>query len=126
MYKLAGNTSAIITGESSLAAWPFIQCMEFNEGASSAASSCYASTMATSGVPYSTITACAANEASDVQKAGKEATPTHDYVPWVLVDGKLLSNTNLLLPTICKAYTGPAPASCSRNLNEAPSVCFNK
>eukprot|EP01034_Spumella_vulgaris_P041103 gene41103-50867_t len=31
-YKLAGNISAISTGESSYAAFPFIQCMEINEG----------------------------------------------------------------------------------------------
>ena len=38
----------------------------------------------------------------------------HDYVPWVLVDNTLLSNTNLLIVAICKAYTGPQPESCRK------------
>lgn len=112
MYKLAGNISAISTGESAVKAWPFLQCMEQNEGASSMASSCFSKTMSKSGLAWSTVTTCQSKEALDVQNAGASATPKHDYVPWVLVDNTLLSNTNALLSTICSAYTGPKPASC--------------
>ena len=76
--------------------------------------SCFTSTMASVALDYSEISACAVNEELDVQKVGKAATDLtgHTYVPWVLVDGTLLDNTNLLLRTICAAYTGPTPASC--------------
>lgn len=52
----------------------------------------------------------------------------HDYVPWVLVDGVLLENTNSLLSAICKAYTGPPPASCVHYFDVEPveaSRCMN-
>ncbi|RYY85873.1 hypothetical protein EON63_06760 [archaeon] len=99
--------------------------METYEGNPSYASSCFSNTMANSGLAWSTVTDCSAKEASAVQNQGALATPQHDYVPWVLVEGTLLSNTNLLLQSICKAYTGPAPASCKRlySTNEK-SLCM--
>jgi interferon gamma-inducible protein 30 len=128
LYKLSGNLTSISTGDTSYKAWPFTQCMEINEGDPSKAESCFSSTMANSGLSYSTVTDCAAKEASDVQNAGAAATPAdHQYVPWVLIDGTLLEYTNLLQPTICKAYTGPAPASCKRLARERnEAVCMNK
>jgi hypothetical protein len=39
---------------------------------------------------------------------------TRSDVPWCLVDGEVLSNTNMLQQAICNAYTGTPPASCSR------------
>lgn len=106
LYKLSGNMTSIETGDTSMAAWGFIQCMELNEGSPSKAESCFLSTMQGSGLSWSTVTDCSATQSSDVQNEGAVATPTHSYVPWVLVDGVLLDNTNLLLPTICKDYTG--------------------
>ena len=38
----------------------------------------------------------------------------HVDVPWVLVDGVLLENTNLLQKAVCDAYTGTKPSSCKR------------
>ena len=34
-------------------------------------------------------------------------------VPWVLVNGELLENTNMLTKAVCDAYTGTPPASCA-------------
>jgi hypothetical protein len=80
--------------------------------------------MANSGLDWATVLDCAAKEDLVVQNEAAKATPVHDYVPWVLVDGTVLSNTNLLLNSICKAYTGPAPSSCKRFYNANPSsVC---
>jgi hypothetical protein len=98
--------TSIETGDTSLTAWKFIQCMELNEGDPSKAESCFLANMQGTGLAWSTVTDCAATQSSDVQNEGAVATPTHSYVPWVLVDGVLLDNTNLLLPTICKDYTG--------------------
>lgn len=125
-YLLSGNVSSISTGDTSLQAWPFLQCMELNEGNPSKAQGCFTSTLAkTTSLTWNDITTCYNKEYATVQGEGAKATPSHDYVPWVLVDGTLLSNTNLLLPTICKDYTGPPPASCKKYLAEVPSVCHN-
>ena len=124
-YKLSGNISSIDSGDTHLQAFPFIQCMEINEGNPSKGSSCFSSTLAkTTTLTWNDITTCYNNEYNDVQNAGAATTPKHDYVPWVLVDGTLLENTNMLLPTICKAYTGPPPASCTR-LSKPVDVCYN-
>eukprot|EP01036_Dinobryon_divergens_P033439 gene33439-43220_t len=113
LYKLSGNSSSINVGDTSEDAFPFVQCMEINEGDPSKAEGCFGSTLKkTSSLDWETVTTCAEKEGQDVQNYGAAATPTHDYVPWVLVDGTLLSNTNLLILSICKAYTGPSPASC--------------
>lgn len=114
LYHLSGNMSSIATGDTSLKAFPFIQCMEINDGNPAAAESCFNKNMASSGLSWSTVSKCYETEFTEVQSAGASATPTHDYVPWVLVDGAVVQNTNALLATICKAYTGPSPASCKR------------
>jgi hypothetical protein len=126
MYKLQGNITHIATGETAKAAWPFVQCMELNEGDPSYAPSCFSKTMASSGLAWSTVTDCAAAEDRTVQNAGLSATPSdHQYVPWVLVGGQLLENTNLLINSICSAYTGPKPASCKRAELTNPTRCMN-
>lgn len=111
-YKL-GDINSIETGDTSMAAWPFILCMEEAEGNPAAAQSCYESNMDSTSVTWSTIEDCSKNEADVVQNAAMKATVDHDYVPWVLVDGKLLQNTNMLTKAVCDAYTGTPPASCS-------------
>lgn len=109
-----------------MTALPFLQCMEENEGNPSFAEACYTKNLAvSSGISWDTILTCSSEEASAVQAAAASATPTHDYVPWILVDGTLLEHTDLLQATICKDYTGPQPTSCkllqfidSRSMNE--------
>lgn len=112
MYKLSGDINSIIDGSTSEQAWPFIQCMELAEGDPTKGESCFSSTLASSGLTWQTVVECSEQEELDVQNAGMKATPKHDYVPWVVVDDVLLSNTNSLLSSICKAYTGPPPVSC--------------
>lgn len=114
-YKLSGSLDSISTGDTSLEAWPFILCMEEAEGNPTYGQSCYESTMGAynATIPWSTISACSVDEFSEVTTAAMNATPDHDYVPWCLVDGELLENTNLLQKAICDAYTGTPPSSCS-------------
>lgn len=70
--------------------------------------------MSGSGLDWATVNACSQKEANDVQHMGAEATPSHEYVPWVLVAERQLQQPNYtLLASICAAYTGPAPASCT-------------
>mmetsp|Transcript_33988 Transcript_33988/g.74112 ORF Transcript_33988/g.74112 Transcript_33988/m.74112 type:complete len:171 (+) Transcript_33988:174-686(+) len=127
-YKLSGDINSIESGDTSMAAWPFILCMEEADGNPAEAESCYESTMKSSSVSWSTIADCAQNEADVVQNAAMKATPNHDYVPWVLVDGQLLENTNMLTKAVCDAYTGTPPASCSFSeevFSEKMVVCAN-
>mmetsp|Transcript_31071 Transcript_31071/g.52481 ORF Transcript_31071/g.52481 Transcript_31071/m.52481 type:complete len:181 (-) Transcript_31071:529-1071(-) len=128
-YKLSGDLGSIETGDTSLEAWPFILCMEEAEGVPTAAEGCYASSFSNSSdisVPeWSTIATCADEEFDLVQTAAMKATPTHQYVPWCLVDGAVLENTNLLQKAICDAYTGTAPASCKGlKLQESADRCY--
>lgn len=126
LYKLAGNISAINTGETSLTAFPYLQCMELAEGDPSVSESCYNENLAESvGISWDVISTCASEESDDVQAEAALATPTHDYVPWILVDDTLLEHTNALVASICKAYTGPSPSSC-KFTNTEHSVCLNK
>lgn len=117
-YKLAGDISAIETGSTSLAAWPFILCMEEAEGQPSAGRACYENNMNTTALSWSEVETCASKEYDLVQNAAMSATPAHDYVPWSLVNGELLENTNLLKKTICDAYTGIKPLTCRKIVDE--------
>jgi hypothetical protein len=42
-YKLSGDISSIQTGETSMAAWPFILCMEEEDGNFAKGESCFSS-----------------------------------------------------------------------------------
>ena len=134
-YKLSGDINSIATGDTSLAAWPFILCMEEADGNPLQGQNCYESTMNTTAVPWSTIADCISYETDLVQNAAADATPAHDCklsffflfsiftsltklcilldVPWALVDGALVEKTHLLQYYICQAYTGPPPRSCT-------------
>eukprot|EP00598_Pedospumella_elongata_P014643 CAMPEP_0184986726 /NCGR_PEP_ID=MMETSP1098-20130426/17474_1 /TAXON_ID=89044 /ORGANISM="Spumella elongata, Strain CCAP 955/1" /LENGTH=69 /DNA_ID=CAMNT_0027511079 /DNA_START=35 /DNA_END=241 /DNA_ORIENTATION=+ len=68
--------------------------------------------MNTTALPWSTIQKCTTTEADLVQTAAMKNTPAHDYVPWPLVNGVVLENSNLLQKAVCDAYTGVPPASC--------------
>jgi hypothetical protein len=105
--------TSISTGDTSETAFPFIQCLETAEGDPSFAEPCYSKTLgASSSVPWSVVEQCSSEEAKLVQDESASATPTHSYVPWVIVDGTQLADTDALLAAICLSYTGPTPSSC--------------
>ena len=112
-YKLSGDINSIESGDTSLQAWPFILCMEQAEGDPSQAESCYSTSMKGSSLTFDTVSACAQNEASDVQAAAAKATPDHDFVPWCLINGVALQHPDQMLTrSVCNAYTGPKPSAC--------------
>jgi len=55
-----------------------------------------------------------------------KATPSHDYVPWCLVGGAVLENTNLLQKAVCDAYTGAPPPSCVALVTDKGDRCYNE
>ena len=125
MYKLSGNISSISTGDTAYTAFPFIQCIEKAEGDPSSVQGCYKDNLAKIGPSWSVIQECFDKQYDEVQGAAAATTPVHQYVPWVLVDGQLVDNTDLLTTYICKAYTGPKPASCRFAESSKPEVCMN-
>ena len=51
-----------------------------------------------------------------------DKTPKHEYVPWVVVNGKVMSEQDDFLQMVCDAYEGKKPASCSKQSNEVEKV----
>jgi len=87
--------------------------MEKAEGDPSAAEACFESNMKGSSLSFDVVSACAQNEASDVQAAAAKATPSHDFVPWCVVNGKALQHPDQMLTrSVCNAYKGPKPSAC--------------
>lgn len=124
--NLSDDKDAIATGSTAMQAWPFILCMEEADGNPSKGESCYESSMSGStNVTWSTINDCVQNDASEVQTQAMKATPSHDYVPWVIVDNSQLENTNMLQKAVCDAYTGTPPESCLNFKEETESRCYN-
>lgn len=114
-YKLSGDITSISTGDTSMVAWPFILCMEEEDGDFSKGESCFNSSMNSTALSWNTVESCYNNEYDLVMNAGMKATdPDHSYVPWVVVDNTLLENSNMLQKAVCDAYTGPPPVSCQR------------
>lgn len=125
-YLLSGDLNSIITGDTSFAAWPFILCMEQNEGDPTKAQACYESTMDTTALPWATVQKCYDNDFNTVQYQAYLATVplNHTYVPWVVVNNVLLNNQNLLQKAVCDAYTGPSPPSCKSLVEKETQLCF--
>lgn len=77
LYELSGDLASIIDGTTSEAAFPFIQCMEFAEGDPSAATGCFAKTMAGKvDLDWPTVEKCTKTSELDVQNSAMKATPS--------------------------------------------------
>lgn len=132
-YVLAGGDTGSMFGKS-MAAWPFILCMEEAEGDPLKGESCYQSTMLDTNattIPWSQVATCAATQRIEMMQADQKATESgdlanHQYVPWVVVAGDVLQNSNLLQKAICDAYTGTPPASCRRSEPTVGSASVEK
>ena len=54
-------------------------------------------------------------------EAADKTPADHKYVPWVVVDGKVMGESDDFITMVCDAYTGEKPASCKKTL-AAPKV----
>ena len=91
--------------------WQFILCEETSvdfsdEGVKKCA--------AEAGIDAETILTCAkGTEGPALHLIAADKTPAdHKWVPWVIVDGKVMGETDDFFQMICDAYTGEKPASC--------------
>ena len=66
-----------------------------------------------SAITWATVIDCYKNEANAVQKAAAEATPSHQYTAWIIVNNRHIEDGNALLYSICEAYEGVKPQSCA-------------
>ncbi len=109
---LIGGIESIDSGSSSLAAWPFILCMEQKHGDPTYGQSCFNSSLASSvNFKWADVTSCSSKLAYDIQAAGEKATPSNHTCkqPGVLIATALLYiiTFNTPLPQPPHAHTAP-------------------
>ena len=64
-----------------------------------------------------TILGCAKGiEGPQLHLEAADKTPSHKWVPWVIVDGKIMGEEDNFLDMVCDAYKGEKPASCKKTL----------
>lgn len=101
--------------------YPFFNCLELSENIDdSVAQQCAEG----SKLSYEKLSSCTTSQqGTDLIKANMKATdglnPPHTYVPWITVNGKVLSDPSTLLASVCAAFTGTKPAACSQLEKEA-------
>lgn len=110
--------------------FPFIHCME--KAASKMlkeVSSCARKT----GLEYAKLETCYENDGNSLLIEAGERTPSHNYVPWVTIEGEhSTSAENNLAKTVCDLYEGDKPSGCSALLaiammteNQGVETCPN-
>lgn len=93
--------------------WPFVLCMEAHgDNMLQYPEQCAHD----AGLDWKEIDTCyngPIGHQCDLQ-AGAETPADHQYVPWVVVDGTQLQNTNALMYQVCQDYKGAnKPAACN-------------
>jgi len=124
MYQACAISHFNTTTDNVPAWWPMVQCMESSRSPATAAQSCATN----AGLDWSVIDTCAGSDpavgtAADgnplmysVGQATNNLVPAHQWTPWVTLNGKPLSSSDLdksLVSLVCAAYTGPSPPGCN-------------
>lgn len=104
--------------------WGMVNCMESATNPVTAAQGCATN----NGIDWTKIDSCAGSDPSvgtigdgntimhEVGLATTSLQPPHQWTPWVVLNGKPLSSSQLNLPLtrlVCNAYTGTKPAACT-------------
>lgn len=99
--------------------WKFVECCESASSPATAGQKC----ASTAGLDYDEINSCATGALGNkLQHAIGTATdnlvPRHQWTPWVVMNGKPLSQSQLdqkLVKLVCDAYTGSQkPQACTK------------
>lgn len=105
---------------------PFVACMEDSSAPVNAGSKCAQS----AGWDYSEIESCTTSALGNklmhaIADATEGLSPAHQWTPWVVMNGKPLSQSQLdqhLVKLVCDAYTGSnKPPACNKH-----TVCTNE
>lgn len=106
--------------------WPFVACVEDSSSPADSGSKCANSV----GWKYDEIEACTTSKLGNslqhqVAVATDSLVPKHQWTPWVVMNGKPLSQSQLdqsLVTLVCNAYKGSdKPSACNRI-----EVCLRK
>lgn len=102
--------------------FPFYYCIEAN-GAEGVTSLPTKKCAELANLDYDAIETCATGPEAKVllEKAYQDTPADHQYVPWVVINGKLWSQEGSFTRAICKAYKeggGEEPASCKLEEND--------
>ena len=94
--------------------WEFIVCEETSiDFSDEGVTACAEKT----GLNAATILECAkGTEGPLLHLEAADKTPSHKWVPWVIVDGKVMGEEDDFLDMVCDAYKGEKPASCKKTL----------
>lgn len=107
---------------------PFVDCMEGASSPATAGQQCAGS----SSFDWSEISSCSEGSLGNqlmhqVALATEGLSPAHQWTPWVVMNGKPLSQSQLdthLVKLVCDAYTGSdKPAACN---SMAKYVCLKE
>lgn len=100
--------------------FPFINCIEASNKSPALAAPACAKTSGWTDYDGNITTCTNGKEGNDlmhiVAQATENLSPAHQWTPWVVMNGKPLSSSQLdqeLTKLICAAYTGQKPAGCT-------------
>mmetsp|Transcript_20467 Transcript_20467/g.32640 ORF Transcript_20467/g.32640 Transcript_20467/m.32640 type:complete len:175 (-) Transcript_20467:79-603(-) len=100
--------------------WPFVQCAEQNYHGVGLAGVKFCAAKAK--LDFAALQSCASgSDGQEANAAQAKLTPDHPGVPYILINGQPVDDTNHLLAAVCKAYTGEKPAGCQGAL-ELPAA----
>jgi len=115
-------------GNSSVAAFPYINCMERGSPPNDA-QKCAGS----SGLGWDKVNAClqdktlSYNIMHNIAVKTNALSPKKTYVPWVVLNNKpLYQDFSNILRKICTAYTGTKPAGCNGLEDEDLGLCMDE
>lgn len=101
--------------------FPFVECMEQDSSPATAGSKCASSAK----FDYDEIEKCSTSSMGNaimhnLALATDNLSPKHQWTPWVVMNGKPLSQSQLdqkLITLVCNAYTGSdKPPACSHEI----------
>lgn len=112
--------------------FPFVECMEKTNSPVNAGQKC-ANEFGWS--DYSKIESCSQGKEGnmlehEIAVATDSLVPQHQWTPWVVINGKPLSDHQLdvsLIKLVCNAYTGSdKPPACNNEVPMSHKVCMRE
>jgi len=108
--------------------WPFVYCLEKGDPATGG----QACAKQVGWTDWDAIDSCTTSSLGnglmhDVATATGALSPPHQWTPWVVMNGKPLTESQLdesLIKVVCDAYTGTKPAACNQFMKTSETKCM--